>query len=158
MPRPTKLDPVREKAAIDAVRLGATNRLAAARAGVDETTFSRWQGRNAGFAAAIAGARADAEMLAVGVVRQAMIGGVLLSRRTVISKDGVRTTDEVYSQPDTQAAEWYLERVFPKDYGRVDRIELELNARIATLAIELGLDPDALRAEAQRIALGDISQ
>lgn len=155
MPRPSKLDPQREKAAIDAVRLGATNRLAAARAGVDETTFSRWQQRNAGFAAAIAGARADAEMVAIGTVRQAMIGGAVLSRKTFITKDGSRQIEETLSAPDPRAAEWYLERQYPKDWGRVDRVEIELNARIATLAVELGLDPVALRAEAERLALGD---
>jgi hypothetical protein len=155
MARPSKYTAEIAAKILAALRAGSTDRGATAYAGIDETTFYRWQNRNASFASASTRARADAEMSAVVAIRQAMTGGQLLSRITTIAKDGSRTVRETFSAPDPQAAEWWLERRHPKEWGRIDRIELELKETLADLSAELDLDKDALLAEAERLVRGD---
>jgi transposase len=92
--RPTKYTPETAKKITDAIRVGATFRLACAYAGVSEDTFARWRERYADFA----------DML-----REAEGQGAVgwLAKIEKAANDG-----------DWKAGAWKLERRYPQEYGR----------------------------------------
>jgi hypothetical protein len=55
-----------------------------------------------------------------------------------------------------QAAAWWLERRRHTDYGRKDRVDMNLDVRreAEKMAAELGLDADAIMAEAEAVLRG----
>ena len=128
MARPTKHTPERKQRALDAVRAGLTRRAAAAVAGMCERTLYDWMGQSAVFAADIARADGEAEARMTALVVQAAQSG------------------------NVQAAMWWLERRRSEDYGRRERVDLDVYVR--QRALELGLDPEqALMAIKPRIRL-----
>jgi transposase-like protein len=164
--RPTKLDADLAKAALEAIQVGATRADAADRIGIDERTLYRWLSRDrepyASFARDIKRAESDAKLLAIGVVRSAMLGGQVLSRETVERVDAkgrvtTRVTRETLSKPEWTAAMTWLERRFPREWGRIDRVEMTVTDRVQAIAEELGLPYDVVYAEAQRQMLTNAS-
>jgi hypothetical protein len=127
--RPTKRTPDREQRLVQALQAGNTRRAAATYAGVDERTVERWAASNVGFAALLTRAEAESEVALVALVRQA-------------------------ASKDWRAAAHLLERRWPDSWGRRDRLEVTLRQTAERLGAELGLDPDELIAEAERIARG----
>lgn len=127
--RPTKRTPEREKRLLDALRAGNTRKAACHFAGIDPSTLENWL-RISAFSDAVKKAEADAEVRMVGQVAQA-------------ARDGT-----------WQAAAWWLERRRPDDYGRVDRVELTLRQTAERIGAELGITPEELIAEAERIVRG----
>lgn len=130
MARPTKRTPDREARLLDALRAGNTRKAACQYAGVAQDAFNRWLVRFADFADVVKKAEADAEVRHVANIAKA-------------SQDGV-----------WQASAWWLERRRPDDYGRRDRVEFTLRREAERLGAELGLDPEELIAEAERITRG----
>src|SRR5688572_13192014 len=126
MARPTKMTPGAREAVLLALRSGNTETAAAAYASVDYDTYRRHKIKDTEFRAAIEKAQADAQAEAVGRVRGAM---------------GEQWT----------AAAWWLERRYPSDWGRVDRLELLLRKEAAEVADALGLEKAAAVAETQRL-------
>jgi hypothetical protein len=102
---------------------------AAAHAGIHHDTFYDWLG-NPTFSDAIEKAEAEAKIRAVGQIVRAAQGGTW------------------------QAAAWWLERRYPKQFGRRDQVDVQLDVqRMAErLAAESGLEPAAILAEAERLA------
>lgn len=94
MARPPKYTPERHKKVIDAIRLGATQRLAAAYAGVDEATVINWKHRYLHFLHAVNEAQGAATVGWLAKIEKA-------------ANDGT-----------WQAAAWKLERLYPQEYGR----------------------------------------
>lgn len=92
--RPTKYTPERVKAITDAIRVGATFRLACDYAGITEDTFARWRERYADFADAVKEAEGKG---AIG----------WLAKIEAAANEGT-----------WQAAAWKLERRYPSEYGR----------------------------------------
>lgn len=92
--RPTKYNDDVAKKICDAIRVGATFRLAAAFAGISEDTFQRWHKNNAVFADAIKEAEGAG---AVGWLAK---------------------IEKAANEGAWQAAAWKLERRYPKEYGR----------------------------------------
>jgi hypothetical protein len=92
--RPTKYTPERVKMITDALKVGATQRLACQYAGVSTDSFARWVEKYADFAEAIKEAEGRA---AVGWLAK-------------IEKEA--------SDGTWQAAAWKLERLYPAEYGR----------------------------------------
>lgn len=92
--RVSKYTPDRTKRIIDAVRVGATYRLAAAYAGITDDTLTNWLHRYSEFSDAIKEAEGAA---AVGWLAK-------------IEKAATELT--------WQAAAWKLERRYPQEYGR----------------------------------------
>lgn len=128
--RPSKRTPEREQRILDALRAGSTRKTACAHAAVEQHTFQRWVLRFAHFAQAVEKAEADAQLRHEAVIAKA-------------AQDGT-----------WQASAWWLERRRPEDYGRRERLEVTVRQRAEQLGAELGLDPAALVAEAERIARG----
>lgn len=94
MARPTKYTPETAKKITDAIRVGATYRLACDYAGVSEDTFARWRERYADFAEGIKEAEGAGAVGWLAKIEKAANEGVW------------------------QAAAWKLERRYPESYGR----------------------------------------
>jgi len=60
----------------------------------------------------------------------------------------------VAGKTDWRANAWLLERRWPDDYARREKVEMDVNIRqhAEKIAKELGLDPDEVIREAERIA------
>lgn len=140
MPRPPKLTPEIQNRIVTAISTGNTRKTAAAYAGIGERTLYTWLARKSGpyeqFRQAIEKAEADAEVANVTLIRQAATSGTWT------------------------AAAWWLERMRPADFGRKDRVKLEVDqaalAQIADVINRVVTDPDtldALRAELSRLSL-----
>jgi transposase-like protein len=85
----------------------------------------------AGFAEAVAQARSRAEVVAVDSIRRSIEGGMLVSEKPVVTKDGRLVRDDggqilferTYSLPDGKLALEYLSRTAPNRYGRTPSVE-----------------------------------
>lgn len=87
---------------------------------------------DAEFSGAVIKAEADAELRFLGQVAKAAAGN------------------------NWQAAAWWLERRQHMDFGRRDRVDMQIDVRkeAERIAAEAGLDVDAILAEAQAIVDG----
>jgi hypothetical protein len=124
--RTTKRTPALQAALCSVLAAGGTRRAACAHVGVDHTQFYRWLERDAPFRTAVEKAEADAEL-----------------RFTTII---VTAASESW-----QAAAWWLERRRYADFGRKDRIEVDIRSQAQAIAQSLGLDADELVATAEAI-------
>jgi transposase len=114
--RPTKYTPETVKKIVDAIRVGATFRLACDYAGITEETFSQWRKKYSEFSDAIKEAEGAG---AVG----------WLAKIEKAANDG-----------SWQAAAWKLERRYPKEYGR-QVVETEHSGAVTIKVVYA--DPDA---------------
>ncbi|HYW87230.1 MAG TPA: hypothetical protein VFB50_05645 [Chloroflexota bacterium] len=130
MGRPSKRTPEVERRLLDALRAGNTRPHAARYAGIHEDTIVNWMRRSSAFSAAVEKAEADAITRHVANIAKA-------------ANDGQWT-----------ASAWWLERRYPNDYGRRDRIEVQVRQEAERLAAEMGLDTAEIVELAQRIAHG----
>jgi hypothetical protein len=129
MGRPTKRTPEREQRLLEAIRAGNTLRASSAYAGVSEDTLAIWRQRYSDFSESLTRAIAESEVVLVAIVRKA-------------------------ASEDWKAASWLLERRFHESWGKRERYDVEIRRQAEHLGAELGLDPEALIAEAERIAAG----
>ncbi len=119
--RSYKRTPEVEKRLFDAIRLGATYKLASQYAGIDPATFWRWMEKDATFATQVK----EAEGAAV-------VGW--LAKIEKAASDG-----------NWQAAAWKMERRYPEDYSLRQRLEhtgadggpIEFDERISLSEAEL---------------------
>jgi hypothetical protein len=130
MGRPTKRTPEREQRRLNALAAGNTRKAACHFAGIGVQTLDDWQRRFGDLREAIEKAEADAEVRHVANIAKA-------------AQDGT-----------WQASAWWLERRRPDDFGRRERIELNIRQTAERLGAELGLDPDELVREAERLVRG----
>ncbi len=132
MARPPKRSPERETAILNALRVGNTRRASCAAAEVSVDSLARWMEADAEFSGAVIKAEADAELRFLGQVAKAAAGN------------------------NWQAAAWWLERRQHMDFGRRDRVDMQIDVRkeAERIAAEAGLDVDAILAEAQAIVDG----
>jgi hypothetical protein len=127
MARPTKLTPAREAAILTSLRAGMTRTAAAESNGVERTQLYRWMARFAPFRNAVMEAEAAAEVRATITLRQA-------------------------GETDWKAALAWLERRRRDDWGRVDKLEVEIRRAAERIAARTGADPDWLVKRASEIA------
>ena len=104
---------------------GATRRAASAGAGINSDTFYDWLERDPTFSDAVQKAEADAELMFTSIVAAA-------------------------ASDSWQAAAWWLERRRPDDYGRRDRVELDIRQQALQVAQAYGLDPNEVLREAEQ--------
>jgi hypothetical protein len=109
-----------------AVRAGSTFRAAALSVGWSEDSFQRYRAEDAVFAAQVEEADGLAEVHLVATVREA-------------------------AQTNWHAAMELLSRRWPSAWGRHDAIDIDLRVQVRRLAAELGLDEQAILAEAERL-------
>jgi transposase len=119
------LTPELQRTICEAIEAGNTRECAAGMAGVSERWLHEHMAKHAEFAAAIACADAVAEAHHVKVVQRAASRGTW------------------------QAAAWWLERRRPQVWGQ--RVRIDVEERIRTLATQYGLDGDEAVAEAERL-------
>jgi hypothetical protein len=127
--RPSKLTPKVKSDVCDALKAGATHRMAADYAGIDVATLQRWladprpQFRE--FRDAVKGAEAKGDIMSLAVIQKAAQGG------------------------QWQAAAWLLERRHPDEYGR---------RQVVAVARADAPDVDAMEAAARRgVGVADAS-
>jgi len=104
--RPTLCTPERQRIIVETIRTGATQKAAAERAGVSTAAIQDWNVRGekgeepfAGFAAAYKKAEGDLIAECAALIRKAALDGTW------------------------PAAAWLLERRYPADYGRRDKVD-----------------------------------
>jgi transposase len=114
---------------LKALRLGSTRERAAAYAGIHRATFYRSMHADATLRDAVEKAEAD----------------------FVVSN--LQGIDEAAQGGHWQARAWKLERRFPDEFGRRDRIHLTVEAKqeIERIASQEGIEPDAAIAEWERM-------
>src|SRR5258706_9635769 len=143
MARPGKLTAEAQKRIISALRIGATHEHAARSAGIHYATFRRWmqQGERASrgqfceFCEAVKRAEAEAAITWLATIERAAHTGVW------------------------QAAAWKLERRYPNEWGRRDRMSVEHSGEVG-VGVEVRALQEALMsvAAAHPEARGDIAQ
>lgn len=136
MARPSNLTPEIQKRILTAISTGNTRTTAAAYAGIGLSTLMLWlskgrcqkSGQYVELLEAIEKAEADAITTSVALIRQA-------------------------GRESWQAAAWWLERRYPDEWGRKERIQIEglIQREAERLAQERGLSADAIVAEANSI-------
>jgi hypothetical protein len=124
--RTSKRTPALVDALCRLLSAGATRRAACAQVGIHHDSFYAWLERDPTFSDAIQKAESDAELRFTAIVAQA-------------------------AADSWQAAAWWLERRRPDDYGRRERVDVEIRHQAEQLAAELGLNPSELIAEAERL-------
>lgn len=134
--RPTKYTPEKAKTITDAISIGATYRLACLYAGISDDTMTRWLARYADFAEQVRIAEGKAAVQALATIQRA-------------ARDDY----------DWRAVTWLLERRFPNDYGKRDRVDVTMTVRqeverlVAAGVIEAD-EAEAAIAEAELIVRG----
>jgi transposase len=128
MARPSKYTPERAKRITDALAAGNSRKGAAAYASITEDTLLNWMRRYSDFSGAVKSAEAQAEVAAVACITQAARNG------------------------DWRAALTWLERRRHQEWGRVDRLELEIRETAERVAAQTGADADWLVKRAAEIA------
>lgn len=128
MGRPLRMTPQREEAILQGLRLGLPRTVAAQSAGVGKDTLRRHCERKPAFRSAVDEAEAQS---------QSMLLGIIL-------KVAARALPNTW-----QAAAWMLERRWPELYGRRVRlgVKVDMDAIVARVAAEDGLEPEAVKAE-----------
>lgn len=134
--RPSKLTPATQQRIVTAIAAGNTREMAAAYAGIHRATLFAWiaagekasRGRFRDFSDALKKAEAQAVVTSVAIIRRA-------------------------ASESWQAAAWWLERRYPDEWGRKDRVTLEhlLSQEVERMAGELGLSKEDILADAERI-------
>lgn len=136
--RPTKFEPVLAKKIVDAIKAGGYVETAVAFVGIRKDTFYNWLRRGADeksgpfkdFSDAVGQAISESEMRYVAMVARAANGYDVVKERTVIEigqdnkPRSTTTTTEKTHEFNVQAAEWWLERRFPRRWGRMERAEI----------------------------------
>jgi hypothetical protein len=131
MARPTKRTPEVQSAILNALRVGNTRTDSALAAEVSLGSLSEWCRRYPEFLAAVEKAEAEARLRFVAIIA-------------------------VAARTSWQAAAWWLERRRHEDYGRRDKVDMQIDVghEAQRIAEAEGLDPDSVMAEASRILTG----
>lgn len=127
MARPSKLTAATEKVILDALRAGATRTAAFEAAGIARSKISVYMRRFGTFRDAVIAAEAGAEVYMTIKLRQAVDAG------------------------SWRAALAWLEKRRRDDWGKVDRIEIEIKRTAKLVAAQTGADPDWLVRRAAEI-------
>ena len=166
MGRPTRLTPQVQQQIVSAVALGLSPTSAGAYLGLSKTVILYWIQRGLGthptrpqtplyvaFVTALEKARAQDELRRMARLEQAAKGGQVVAEKIIQYADGRVVTERQYTRPEWTADAWVLERTRPEQYGRRDRLAVQLEiARVAEhIAAEVGLSSAEVLAEAQRL-------
>ncbi len=126
--------PVRIRAILDALENNHSITAAAMAGGIRKGTLYRWIERNETIRTAILSAKAQAEMRAVTNV----LGPQHKETRRQVLSDGqiVTLVETQDTDPVWQQWAWWLERTYPDEYGRRDRLSVSGDANGAPIRTE----------------------
>lgn len=124
--RPTKRTPETVAALLDGLRKGYPKGTAAAVAGIGVSTLNEWEHAFPELAADVKEAEQQGKAKLVDKVREA---------------------------DSWQSAAWLLERRFPDEFAHRSKVEMKVDVQseVKRVAEELGLDEDAVMAEAEQV-------
>lgn len=134
--RPPKLTPISQAKVVEAIANGNTRDVAAAYAGVNRATLFAWL--------------AKGEAAESGLYRDFLDAVKMAEARAVVEAVAIIRTA---ARTSWQAAAWWLERKYPDEWGRKDRVAIEdlLKREAERMADDLGLDARDIIADTQRI-------
>jgi hypothetical protein len=124
---------------------GATYEVAALAVGVHPDSIIRWlkQGEEALekgvpsitglFRLRMAQSEAKKEVLLLQRINKAGEGGAVISERIVTKTNGETIVERKYATPNVQADQWFLERKYPKRWGRVSHVEGDISVTVKNL-------------------------
>lgn len=173
--RRTKLTPQVQKKIVDALSAGNYFEVACEYAGISAVLGCEWLARGRGedpdrpkkpvyaeFAEAVTRAQAEDEVHTIAGLKKAGQGGDVIEETTyqepsvIVTKAngdieeriGKKRTVRRYSEPETQADEWRMERKHYQRWGRRERIDLHhfITTEAERLAAEQGLSDDEKEA------------
>jgi hypothetical protein len=129
--RNSKMTDARVEAILNALRQGCTRRAAAAVGGIHHSTLYEWMTNDPTLTDAVERAEGEAEATFTAIVAKASV-------------------------TSWQAGAWWLERRKYQDFARHDKVDMSIDLRkeAERLAVEQGLDPSAVIAEAEAIMRG----
>lgn len=80
------------------------------------------------FLESVSRVRAQRQVKMLGIIDKVARGGILVSEREEHTAEGGYVVTRTYSQPDWRAAQWWLERAFPAQFGKsVERHAVEVS-------------------------------
>jgi hypothetical protein len=129
--RPSKYTPQAVKRIVDALSAGNSRKASSAYGGISEATFGSWLANFRDFREAVKSAEAVAEVAHVANITKAAGDGTW------------------------QASAWWLERRRHAEWGKVDRLEIEIRRTAERVAAATGADPDWLVKRAAEIVAGE---
>jgi hypothetical protein len=164
--RKPSLTPALQQAIVTAVAGGVPYVQACLLAGIKKATAIEWlergEGRHsvrpstplyASFADAIARARAQDESRRILRINQAGQGGAVIYEKVTTYPDGRQVREVRHAEPSWQADAFHLSRAYADRWGAKVQanVNLEIKALATKVASELGLEVEALMAEAQAL-------
>lgn len=112
--------------------------------------------------------RAERQQRMLGIVDRVAQGGALISTREEHTSDGGYIVTKTYTTPDWRAAQWWIERAFPAQFGRqAQPVAIEVTGKgggpievagatvIAALAERLGQSYTLQREDRPELTAGD---
>lgn len=147
--RRTHRTPERLEQILGALRTGATRGAAAGYADMSHDTLWRWMRADANVRSAVRQAEATAEIRMTAIVADAAFG-----RPAQYDDMGRQIRAEV--KPNPIHAEYWLDRRRRQEWGH--HITVDVRAAIERYAVENGLDPDEVQAEAEAIIAAAVAQ
>lgn len=127
--RPSKFTPETRKALLDAITAGLTYTHACQTVGIDYDTLNNWRKQGAAldkpdeegffeFFVALTRAETNASLSMMGTVRKVAQGYKGTVTRKYDNEGNLISVTEEHVPADWRAAAWWLERRYPKEYGK----------------------------------------
>lgn len=144
--RPSKKNEATVSRFLEALRAGNTRRASCLYAGFSEDTLARWLAAFADFAEDVARAEAECEIRNVLLIQKAAQERDVVVRKRKVLPDG-SVIEEVTTRKefDVAAAQWWLERRRPQEWGRRDKLDVQgsvdLNASLMEIAQKVASRP-----------------
>jgi transposase len=153
--RPTKLSPEMQKLICQGIRIGLSYKDSAVNAGITEKTFYNWvergekakSGKYYLFLQELQEAKQKGQAILVNELTKLARGGMeVVEEDVVVMPDGKEVPvkrKKKTTLPDKQAIQFILERRYPEEWGRQDRLELSGSVDTSP-TFETNLDDDDL--------------
>jgi len=152
----------------EAVRLGATVGVCAARAGVRRRTMHNWWIRGvkalnaenypeteepyAHFVNEVIAAKGSFQVKQLETIRDSADGGQVLHEKSIVEADGTEITEKKYARGDWRAAQWLLQTKYSEQFGNHQKITETKNVSIKQQSVNIDIGANLTTAEQMELA------